>query len=198
GYPYCRGRIFSTVEKDNGQYDTPTEIFWATGACLFIRREIYRKAGGLDEHFFAHMEEIDLCWRAKLQGYRIFALPQSRVYHLGGASLSHLHPQKTYLNFRNNLFMLYKNLPLQEGRKIIFRRQWLDTIALLQYLLCGKGRHTYAVWKAHRDFRQQKKMYSEHPEKNLLKEMPEGGHNIVVDYFLRRRHTYQDYFKRGK
>ena len=103
GYPYCRGRIFFSIENDEGQYDSPAEIFWATGACLFIRREVYLKAGGLDESFFAHMEEIDLCWRVKLLGYKIYTVPQSHMYHLGGATLSASEPRKTYLNFRNNL-----------------------------------------------------------------------------------------------
>lgn len=111
GYPFCRGRIFGTIEADNGQYDTPCDIFWASGAALFIRTRVYTEVGGLDPYFFAHMEEIDLCWRVHLAGYRIVCLPESRVYHLGGATLAASDPRKTYLNFRNNLLMLHKNLP---------------------------------------------------------------------------------------
>ena len=190
GYPYCRGRIFFSIENDEGQYDTPAEIFWATGACLFIRREVYLKAGGLDESFFAHMEEIDLCWRVKLLGYKIYTVPQSSMYHLGGATLSATEPRKTYLNFRNNLLMLYKNLPRKEGRRLLIIRRLLDTIALARYIVAGEWQHARAVWLAHIHFRRERKRYREQPLVNLLKETPEGRRNIVVDYFIRRHHTY--------
>lgn len=190
GYPYCRGRIFFSIENDEGQYDTPAEIFWATGACLFIRREVYLKAGGLDESFFAHMEEIDLCWRVKLLGYKIYTVPQSSMYHLGGATLSASEPRKTYLNFRNNLLMLYKNLPRGEGRWLLIIRRLLDTIALARYIAAGEWQHARAVWVAHCHFRKERNRYHEQPRTNLLKETPEGRRNIVVDYFIRRHHTY--------
>ncbi|MDE6654903.1 MAG: glycosyltransferase family 2 protein, partial [Muribaculaceae bacterium] len=123
GYTYCRGRIFDTCERDNGQYDTIMKVFWATGAALMVRTELYHKAGGLDESFFAHMEEIDLCWRIQLAGYDIAVVPKSVVYHLGGGSLPASNPKKTYLNFRNNLLMLHKNLPdATRGRKLLVRR----------------------------------------------------------------------------
>ena len=191
GYPYCRGRIFFSIEKDEGQYDSPAEIFWATGACLFIRREVYLKAGGLDESFFAHMEEIDLCWRVKLLGYKIYTVPQSHMYHLGGATLSASEPRKTYLNFRNNLLMLYKNLPKNEGRRILIIRRLLDTIALARYIAGGEWQHARAVWLAHNHFRKERKRYHEQPDTNILKETPEGRRNIVIDYFIRRKHTYR-------
>ena len=181
---------FFSIENDEGQYDTPAEIFWATGACLFIRREVYLKAGGLDESFFAHMEEIDLCWRVKLLGYKIYTVPQSSMYHLGGATLSATEPRKTYLNFRNNLLMLYKNLPRKEGRRLLIIRRLLDTIALARYIVAGEWQHARAVWLAHIHFRRERKRYREQPLVNLLKETPEGRRNIVVDYFIRRHHTY--------
>ena len=190
GYPYCRGRIFSTVENDEGQYDTPAEIFWATGACLFIRREVYLKAGGFDENFFAHMEEIDLCWRVKLAGYKIMTVPDSKVYHLGGATLASTEPRKTFLNFRNNLFMLYKNLPRKEGKKIIFRRRLLDAIAFARFVAGGKWKHARAVWQAHNRFRKERNRYDRQPQVNLLKTMPEGRRNIIIDYFVKGHHTY--------
>ncbi|MBQ2293175.1 MAG: glycosyltransferase, partial [Bacteroidaceae bacterium] len=122
GYPYCRGRIFDTVEEDKGQYDSVAELFWATGAALMIRAEDYRAAGGLDGTFFAHMEEIDLCWRLRSRGRGIVCIPQSCVYHVGGATLNKSNPRKTYLNFRNNLLMLYKNLPENELSHVMFVR----------------------------------------------------------------------------
>ncbi|MCP9612534.1 glycosyltransferase family 2 protein [Coprobacter tertius] len=190
GYPFCRGRIFDTVEEDNGQYDTVTDIFWATGACLFIRREIYIEAGGLDPFFFAHMEEIDLCWRIHLLGKRIVTVPDSIVYHLGGATLDTSNPRKTYLNFRNNLLMLHKNLPVKEGRKLLFTRRLWDTAAMLMFLLKGEWKNVKAIWKAHCDFRQDRKKYTRHPQKNLLRVFPQTNRNITIDYFLKRKKVY--------
>ena len=118
GYPFCRGRIFDVVEKDEGQYDTPLPVFWATGAALMIRLDVYKQVGGLDGRFFAHMEEIDLCWRLRSRGYGIYCIPQSEVYHVGGATLKKENPRKTFLNFRNNLLMLYKNLPEKELKSV--------------------------------------------------------------------------------
>ena len=191
GYPFCRGRIMGVVEKDEGQYDTILPVFWATGAALFIRQKDYRDAGGLDGRFFAHMEEIDLCWRVKLLGYKIYTVPQSHMYHLGGATLSASEPRKTYLNFRNNLLMLYKNLPKNEGRRILIIRRLLDTIALARYIAGGEWQHARAVWLAHNHFRKERKRYHEQPDTNILKKTPEGRRNIVIDYFIRRKHTYR-------
>ena len=152
GYPYCRGRLFNTVEKDNGQYDTVTPIHWATGACLLIRRTDYWAVGGLDERFFAHNEEIDLCWRIRLTGRRIVCVPQSTAYHLGGGTLPKGNPRKTYLNFRNNLTMLYKNLPEEDLRHVLRARTLLDYIAALQMLILGRSWGDFkAVMKARRD-----------------------------------------------
>ena len=145
GYPYCRGRIFDTVEEDKGQYDSVAELFWATGAALMIRAEDYRAAGGLDGTFFAHMEEIDLCWRLRSRGRRIVCIPQSCVYHVGGATLNKSNPRKTYLNFRNNLLMLYKNLPENELRHVMFVRALLDYVAAFKSLLTACTAHTSTI-----------------------------------------------------
>lgn len=151
-YAFCRGRIFSVMEKDKGQYDNVAEIFWASGACLFIRAELFWKAGGLDEDFFAHQEEIDLCWRLKNMGHKIIAVPSSVVYHVGGGSLSYGNPRKAYLNFRNNLTMMLKNLPSTELWKIPFRFV-LDFMALIQAVVKEKGYGTaLAIHKAHLHF----------------------------------------------
>ena len=152
GYPFCRGRVFQHLEADQGQYDTPMEVFWATGACMFVRAELYRRFGGLDDSFFAHMEEIDLCWRLKNAGYKVFCCPASRVYHIGGGTLPKNSPRKTYLNFRNNLSVLVKNLP--EGRvcRIILYRILLDWVASLKFLFEGCFRDFIMVFKAHFDF----------------------------------------------
>lgn len=190
GYAFCRGRIFNTIEKDYGQYDDVTDIFWATGACLFIRRTEYLEAGGLDAGFFAHMEEIDLCWRVHLHGKRIVIIPQSEVYHLGGGTLDSSDPHKTYLNFRNNLLMLYKNLPKKEGRSLLFTRRLLDTAAMVKFLMSGEWKNVKAVWKAHTDYRKSKKQYKCQPQTNLLKSFPETNRNITVDYFLKRKKIF--------
>ena len=130
GYPYCRGRVFEAVEDDHGQYDgKDIDIFWATGACLMVRSELYRSVGGLDADFFAHMEEIDLCWRIHLSGNDVKIVTASHVYHLGGGSLPQGNPRKTYLNFRNSLFLLYKNLPIKDGKRMLFIRRLYDTLA---------------------------------------------------------------------
>jgi GT2 family glycosyltransferase len=161
GYPYCRGRIFSVVEKDEGQYDTQTDILWATGACLFIRTEIYLKEGGLDASFFAHQEEIDLCWRIRSRGYRIVCTPSSVVYHAGGATLGAENPQKTFLNFRNNLLMLYKNLPEKDLKKVFRVRFWLDLIAAAKFFLTGHPKNAAAVCRAYKEFKRLKDEYAE-------------------------------------
>lgn len=149
GYPYCRGRIFDTLEKDNHQYEDETEIFWASGACFFIRKEIYRKLNGFDPDFFAHQEEIDLCWRAFNLGYSAKYTSKSVVYHVGGATLNQSNPKKTFLNFRNSLLMLLKNLPSNQLFPILFMRLTLDGIAGIQFIFKGKFAHCFAVLKAH-------------------------------------------------
>ena len=153
GYPFCRGRIFDVVEKDEGQYDTVSSVFWATGAALFIRLKDYWGAGGLDGRFFAHMEEIDLCWRLRSRGRGIVCIPQSVVYHVGAATLKRENPRKTFLNFRNNLLMLYKNLPEKELKKVMFIRGLLDWVATFVFLLKGDGKNARAVWQARKEFK---------------------------------------------
>lgn len=189
GYPFCRGRLFNDVEPDVGQYDEQKDIFWSSGACLFIRKKDYEDVGGLDGDFFAHMEEIDLCWRLRLRGKRVVCVTDSEVYHLGGASLDASSPRKTYLNFRNNLLMLYKNLP--EGgwkSRFLFKRRLLDTLAWGQYILSGKWKHASAIVKAHNDYRRMKGSYRDFPVNNLMKDS--GAPNILTEYFLRGRKTY--------
>ncbi|MBC7846218.1 MAG: glycosyltransferase family 2 protein [Flavobacterium sp.] len=152
GYPYCRGRVFETLEKDNGQYDDNREIFWASGACFFIRSSVYKELKGFDADFFAHQEEIDLCWRAFNKGYIIKYNSQSVVYHVGGATLQQGNPKKTFLNFRNSLLMLLKNLPKKQLIPIIFTRLILDGVAGIQFLFQGKFKHFLAILKAHFSF----------------------------------------------
>ncbi len=149
GYPFCRGRIFNVLEIDNGQFDDNSDIFWASGACLMIRSELYRKAGGLDPFFFAHMEEIDLCWRIKNMGYRIQFCYESTVFHIGGGTLPENDHKKTYLNFRNNLILLYKNLPSKRLFRVLLPRLILDYISIFQFLARFEFRNFTAVIKAH-------------------------------------------------
>ena len=156
GYPFCRGRLFDVVEQDHGQYDDPREIFWASGAAMFVRADVWHQLGGLDGDFFAHMEEIDFCWRAKNKGYRVEYCPQSVVYHVGGGTLPKSNPRKTYLNFRNNLSMLYKNLPDGRLNRVLLLRLVLDYVAALKFLLERKPKEFQAVFQAHRDYRRRK------------------------------------------
>ncbi len=149
GYPFCRGRIFEELEKDMGQYDDVREIFWATGACLFVRANLYHALGGLDDDFFAHMEEIDFCWRAKNAGYKIMVQPASVIYHVGGGTLPKNSPRKTYLNFRNNMMLLFKNLTPRELPKVVFFRLFLDGVAGVRFLFQGHFKDILAIVKAH-------------------------------------------------
>ncbi|MFP2995016.1 glycosyltransferase family 2 protein [Spongiivirga sp. MCCC 1A20706] len=152
GYPFCRGRVFHTLEEDVDQYNDATTIFWASGACFFIKKQVFQDIGGFDEDFFAHQEEIDLCWRAFNLGFNTYVEPQSVIYHVGGATLEASNPKKTFLNFRNSLFMLLKNLPKQKIIPILFGRMVLDGIAALQFILTLKPVHFLAVIKAHFSF----------------------------------------------
>ncbi|MFA4852323.1 MAG: glycosyltransferase family 2 protein [Bacteroidales bacterium] len=152
GYPFCRGRIFQSLEKDEGQYDDVAEIFWATGACMFVRAELYHKLGGLDNDFFAHMEEIDFCWRLKNAGYKIMYCPYSVIFHVGGGTLPKNNPRKTFLNFRNNFFLLYKNLPSGKLFTVFFVRFFLDGLAGMKFLFEGHFKDVFAVTKAHFSF----------------------------------------------
>lgn len=192
GYPYCRGRIFADCERDNGQYDTVADIFWATGACLMVRSELYLRVGGLDSRFFAHMEEIDLCWRILLSGHSIKAVPDSKVYHLGGGSLPSSNPHKTYLNFRNNLLMLHKNLPDSVRAPKLFKRRLLDTIAWAKFVATLDFKNAAAIVRAHRDFARMRREYNIHPDRNLLGERPDTRINILTSYYLKRKHRYSE------
>ncbi|TRW24399.1 glycosyltransferase family 2 protein [Flavobacterium zepuense] len=149
GFPFCRGRIFDTVEEDIRQYDNEVDILWASGACFFIRKDIYRALKGFDEDFFAHMEEIDLCWRAFNKNHKVIFCPQSVIYHVGGATLNSTNPHKTFLNFRNSLWMLTKNLPAGKLFPIIFVRLAMDGMACVRFLMQGKPAHTWAILKSH-------------------------------------------------
>ena len=167
GYPFCRGRIFEMVEKDQGQYDTIQPIFWATGAALFIRLKDYWEAGGLDGRFFAHMEEIDLCWRLRSRGRGIVCIPQSVVYHVGAATLKKENPRKTFLNFRNNLLMLYKNLPEKDLKRVMFVRGVLDGVAAVVFLLKGEKEAAKAVFQARKEFKRIRPDFESSRQENM-------------------------------
>lgn len=185
GYPYCRGRLFDRIEEDKGQYDSaPADVAWASGAALTVRREVYLKVGGLDNRFFAHMEEIDLCCRMWNAGYRVCVVPNSRVYHVGGASLAQGNPQKTYLNFRNNLLLLHKNLPRKKGKKVLFKRRLMDTLAFFMYLAKLDFANALAILKAHSDFRKMRKNYTVFPQRDILSSLPGADRMIVFDRYL--------------
>lgn len=195
GYTFCRGRIFNTVERDSGQYDDTTDVFWATGAALMIRNEVYKNNGGLDGRFFAHMEEIDLCWRLRSRGYRIACVPQSHVYHVGGATLKKENPQKTYLNFRNNLLMIYKNAPDCQLKKIMLFRKVFDNVAALKFLASGDYTAFKAVRKARRDFKAMRSGYDKARAENMklavTTRIPEVlKSSILYKYYLGFKHTY--------
>lgn len=186
-FPYCRGRLFDTVEEDRGQYDgPPVRIAWASGAALTVRTQAYREVGGLDESFFAHMEEIDLCVRLSGAGYTVEAISGSRVYHVGGASLPQGDPRKVYLNFRNNLLLIHKSMPRREGRRALLRRRLIyDTAAFFLMVLRRQWRGAAALLKAHRDFRRMRRLYTDLPQSNLLAALPGHERNIITDYYLK-------------
>lgn len=189
GYPFCRGRIMGVVEEDNGQYDTVVPVFWATGAALFIRLKDYQDAGGLDGRFFAHMEEIDLCWRLRARGRMLVCVPQSTVYHVGGATLKKENSHKTFLNFRNNLVMLYKNLPEEELGYVMRVRAVLDCVAALSFLLKGQFANMWAVLRARRAFHSLRPLFAADREENLKKTslpvIPERTKSsILVQFYL--------------
>lgn len=197
GYPFCRGRIFDTVEKDYGQYDDTTEIFWATGACMMVRSTDYKMVNGLDGHFFAHNEEIDLCWRLKLLGKKIYCIPKSRVYHIGGGTLPKNNPTKTYLNFRNNLTMLYKNIPNNRLRHVMRVRCFLDYLAAFQALLSGRIGDSKAIIKGRRAFKQWMPEYEK--ERRKIQKMKKVDTvadichvSILWQYYIKGRKKYSD------
>lgn len=184
GYPYCYGRLFDCIERDEGQYDTERAVAWATGAAMMVRTQLYLDLGGLDTAFFAHMEEIDLCLRIRRAGYRVMAVPKAMVYHMGGASLSHSNPRKTYLNFRNNLLLLHKNLPERKARGLLLRRRLLDTLSWGMYMAKLQFGHANAILRAHRDFRRMRNNYTELPDTDIFASLPGTHRYIVRDRFL--------------
>ena len=186
GYPFCRGRIFQTLERDNGQYDDIKEIFWATGACMFVKKNVFEELKGFDADYFAHQEEVDFCWRAKNHGYKIMYVGTSKVYHLGGSTLSNMNPKKTYLNFRNSLFSITKNLPRRKAFIIIFLRLLLDGIAALRFIWQLRFKHFFAILRAHLSFyRQFRKMYKKREKTNFLRKYYLTK-SIVWSYFVHR------------
>ena len=196
GYPFCQGRIFDSLESDFGQYDSPKEIFWATGACLMVRASLFRILGGFEPGFFAHMEEIDLCWRLKNRGYKIMISPESIVYHVGGGTLPQSNPHKTYLNFRNNLFMVYRNLPSKKLVSVLIIRILMDFLSVFRFLMKGSFRDIIAIFKAHLDFYKGLK-YCRDFRRNERKFITGYFHrqiyykSIVMEYFLRRKYTFK-------
>ena len=193
GYPYCRGRVFEYVEDDHGQYDDgPKSVFWATGACMMVRSQLYQDVDGLDKDFFAHMEEIDLCWRIRLAGNDLMMIPSSHVYHLGGGSLAYGNPRKTYLNFRNNLLLLHKNLPQDEGKRLLLVRRLMDALAFGMALAKFHFGDARAIIRAHRDFRKMRKNYTSQPTVNLLRQLPEERVNIITAHYLRGVKRFTD------
>lgn len=196
GYPYCRGRVFGTVEKDEGQYDDIVPVLWATGAALLIRSRDYWDVGGLDGRFFAHQEEIDLCWRLRSRGRWVVCVPQSVAYHLGGGTLPQGNPKKDYLNFRNNLLLLYKNLPAGRLWKVMFLRFWLDALASVRFILRGQYRSFLAVWRARFDFwcllPQFRKDRKENLRQAKLKSVPEqSSFSLLWQYHVKGRKTWK-------
>ncbi len=197
GYPFCRGRILNKVEKDENQYDNSSEIFWATGACMFMRAQTFKNAGGLDSDFWAHMEEIDLCWRLKNQGHKIVYEPQSVVYHLGGGTLEYGNPKKVYLNFRNNLFMLYKNLPKKKFTRTLLARMILDGAAGVKFLLGMEFKAFGAVCGAHMGFYKNLGELRK-KRKALLTKVIVNNHeqmfpkSIMRKFFLQKKHKFTD------
>lgn len=200
GYPYCRGRVFDTVEQDNGQYDDIHEVLWTTGACMMVRSKDYWAVNGLDGRFFAHNEEIDMCWRMRMMGLQLFCIPQSKVYHVGGGTLPKGNPMKTYLNFRNNLTMLYKNLPEKELRYVMRVRWFLDYVAAWQTLILNRNvgdfkaiyraRHDFMKWRT--EFRPERK---EHQIDRVEPRVPRTLRTsfcLVWQYYARGRKKYTD------
>lgn len=196
-YPFCRGRIMDAIEYDRGQYNKKTDIFWASGACLFIRSGVFHETGGFDDDFFAHMEEIDLCWRLKNQGHRILFVYKSKVHHFGGATLDYNNPRKLYLNFRNSLWTLYKNYTGSMLGWMMFRRMSIDTLAIVKYALTFDFKNAGAIVRAHFAYYRSKPALRK--KRKALKQKVKVRHHleiypksIVFQYFLRSHKTFSD------
>lgn len=193
GYPFCRGRIFQNLETDNGQYNDPIDVFWATGACMFVKADVYHQMGGLDSDFFAHMEEIDFCWRLKNAGYRIMVCPSSVVYHVGGGTLPKKSARKTYLNFRNNLSLLYKNIPSNQMFSAFLIRFILDGVAAIKFFFEGGMQDLVAVLKAHIYFyRNLGKLKAKRKAQKQGVVSDVYQKNIVLEHYLKGRKKYSD------
>ncbi len=197
GYPFCRGRIFNSYEKDTGQYNDVKEIFWATGACLFVRSDVYHQTGGLDEDFFAHMEEIDLCWRFKNRGFKVMYAPDSTVFHMGGGTLNKVNPEKTYLNFRNNLLLLFRNHAREWFVPKFFIRMLMDGVAAFKFLFDGGPAHFWAVLRAHFSFYMsmgsvRAKRRAERPFVRAFATTCVYRKSIVWDYFIRGKKKFSE------
>jgi GT2 family glycosyltransferase len=201
GYPFCRGRILEVVEKDRGQYDEPVPVFWATGACLLIRKNDYTSHGGLDGSFFAHMEEIDLCWRLNARGRKVMCVPSSAVYHVGGASLGKDNPKKMYLNFRNNLLMLYKNVPRDRYLTTFAARCFFDFLAFGHLLLKRNFKSGQAVITAYIDFFKARSSYKkarqENLEKTRVQDVATWYKGSILSRFYTGKRTYSAIFGEG-
>ncbi len=193
GYPFCQGRLFQSIEEDHGQYDVSRDIFWATGACMFIKADLFHRFGGFDDDFFAHMEEIDLCWRLKNINYRIKYCPGSTVYHVGGGSLPKKSSFKTYLNIRNNIIMLYKNLPDPRRRRVLFIRFFMDILASFKFLIDGGMKDFWAVFRAYAAFYSTMKQ-SRKKRATLIQSRSSQIYKgyIVWDHYIRRKKTFTD------
>lgn len=193
GYPFCRGRIFEHIETDRGQYDDFVDVFWATGACMFVKAKDFKEAGGFDDDFFAHMEEIDLCWRLKRMGKRVVYCPESIIYHVGGGTLPKKNPRKTFLNFRNNLLLLAKNLPARQFYLVLAVRAILDTLAAMKFFAEGKRADTLAVMKAFfsvlKIWRKKRKAGKALPFINATK-VYRGS--IVADYYILKKKRFSE------
>lgn len=192
GYPYCKGRIFNTVEEDNGQYNDKSPIFWASGACFAVRKSIFDQLSGFDERYFAHQEEIDLSWRIQNLGYDIMYIPNSLVYHVGGATLKKSNPKKTFLNFRNSLFTLTKNLPKSQLFYVLFTRLVLDGVAAIQFLFQLKPKHVFAIVKAHFSFYRHLNYYLKQRGNQVKKSKYCTTKSIVYQYFIKGKRKYGD------
>lgn len=196
GYPFCRGRVVGSIEKDCGQYDTSEKVFWATGACFFVRRTDFLSFGGLDENFIAHQEEIDLCWRFNARGKYVAVIPQASVFHLGGGTLNASNPYKTYLNFRNNQLMLYKNMGGWRYVYVFFVRILLDYLSAILFLLQGKSKDAAAVFKARRDFHKMRSLLKDVREENIERTVVQKiptiyGGSMLFAYYVSGKKTFQ-------
>jgi GT2 family glycosyltransferase len=198
GYPFCRGRILDSIEVDNGQYDDAVEVFWTTGACMVIRSKVFFEVGGFDESFFAHMEEIDLCWRMLWKGYKLYCVPQSIVYHVGGGALPAENPFKTYLNFRNNLFLLFKNLEQKKIYSTLLKRSLFDSLAFFNFLIHGKIKFALAIIKAYNSFFHSLHSLKNYREKNINLKRASSmqfqhliySKSIIIQYYLKGKKKY--------